>query len=79
MPVSWAVPQGPAGESGNQSALDDLSPGGHHITLSTPEDLPDVIADAEFLTMGDTLRCEETRSDRTVHKLWMTCAENPRS
>ncbi len=110
------------------AALDDLGPGGHHITLSTPEDLPDVIADAEFLTrilaslmadalhrspadappvltaaglarhveirisdqepfpqqgdgtnslalrlardlteaMGDTLRCEETRSGRTV-------------
>ncbi len=32
------------------AALDDLGPGGHHITLSMPEDLPDVIADAEFLT-----------------------------
>ena len=30
--------------------LDDLGPGGHHITLGTPEDLPDVIADAALLT-----------------------------
>ena len=32
------------------AALDDLGPGGHHITLSTPEGLPDMIADAELLT-----------------------------
>ncbi|MGO9218876.1 MAG: universal stress protein [Streptosporangiaceae bacterium] len=32
------------------AALDDLGPGGHHITLSTPEGLSDVIADAELLT-----------------------------
>jgi two-component system sensor histidine kinase KdpD len=32
------------------ASLDDLGPGGHHITLSTHEDLPDVIADAELLT-----------------------------
>jgi two-component system sensor histidine kinase KdpD len=32
------------------AALEDLGPGGHHVTVSTPEDLPDVIADAEFLT-----------------------------
>ena len=33
-----------------EASLDDLGPGGHHITLSTPEDLPDVIADAALLT-----------------------------
>ena len=32
------------------AALDDLGPGGPRITLSTPEDLPDVIADAALLT-----------------------------
>ncbi len=32
------------------ASLDDLGPGGHHITLSTPGDLPDVIADAALLT-----------------------------
>ena len=32
------------------ACIDDLGPGGHHITLSMPEDLPDVIADGEFLT-----------------------------
>jgi two-component system sensor histidine kinase KdpD len=32
------------------ASLDDLGPGGHHITLSTPEDLPDVIVDAALLT-----------------------------
>jgi two-component system, OmpR family, sensor histidine kinase KdpD len=31
------------------AALEDLGPGGHHITLQTPEDLPDVIADAALL------------------------------
>jgi two-component system sensor histidine kinase KdpD len=31
-------------------ALDDLGPGRQHITLSTAEDLPDVIADAALLT-----------------------------
>jgi two-component system, OmpR family, sensor histidine kinase KdpD len=30
-------------------SLDDLGPGGHHVTLGTPEDLPDVIADAALL------------------------------
>ena len=29
------------------AALDDLGPGGHNITLNTPDDLPDVIADAD--------------------------------
>ena len=32
------------------AALEDLGPGGPDITLSMPEDLPDVIADAELLT-----------------------------
>jgi two-component system, OmpR family, sensor histidine kinase KdpD len=32
------------------ACLEDLGPGGHHITLDTPEDLPDVIADAALLT-----------------------------
>jgi two-component system, OmpR family, sensor histidine kinase KdpD len=32
------------------ACLEDLGPGGHHITLETPEDLPDVIADAALLT-----------------------------
>ena len=32
------------------ACLDDLGPGGHHVTLDTPEDLPDVIADAALLT-----------------------------
>ncbi len=32
------------------ACLEDLGPGGHHITLQTPEDLPDVIADAALLT-----------------------------
>ena len=32
------------------ASLEDLGPGGHHITLQTPEDLPDVIADAALLT-----------------------------
>jgi two-component system sensor histidine kinase KdpD len=32
------------------ASLEDLGPGGHHITLDTPEDLPDVIADAALLT-----------------------------
>jgi two-component system, OmpR family, sensor histidine kinase KdpD len=32
------------------ASLEDLGPGGHHITLETPEDLPDVIADAALLT-----------------------------
>ncbi len=31
-------------------ALDDLGPGRQHVTLSTAEDLPDVIADAALLT-----------------------------
>ncbi len=31
-------------------SLDDLGPGRQHITLSTAEDLPDVIADSAFLT-----------------------------
>jgi two-component system sensor histidine kinase KdpD len=31
-------------------ALDDLGPGRQHVTLSTAEDLPDVIADAVLLT-----------------------------
>jgi two-component system, OmpR family, sensor histidine kinase KdpD len=44
------------------AALDDLGPGAQHITLSTPENLPDVVADAAFLTriltslMADALR-----------------------
>ena len=32
------------------ACLDDLGPGSQHITLSTAEDLPDVIADATLLT-----------------------------
>ncbi len=32
------------------ASLEDLGPGGHHIRLDTPEDLPDVIADAALLT-----------------------------
>jgi two-component system, OmpR family, sensor histidine kinase KdpD len=32
------------------AALDDLGPGGEHITVSMANDLPDVIADAAFLT-----------------------------
>ena len=32
------------------AALEDLGPGGHHVILDTPEDLPDVIADAALLT-----------------------------
>jgi two-component system, OmpR family, sensor histidine kinase KdpD len=32
------------------ASLDDLGPGSQHVTLSTPEDLPDVIADAALLT-----------------------------
>jgi two-component system, OmpR family, sensor histidine kinase KdpD len=32
------------------ACLEDLGPGGHHITLDTPEELPDVIADAALLT-----------------------------
>ena len=32
------------------ASLDDLGPGGPQVTLSTAEDLPDVIADAAFLT-----------------------------
>jgi len=32
------------------ACLEDLGPGGHHITLDIPEDLPDVIADAALLT-----------------------------
>ena len=32
------------------ASLEDLGPGGHNITLQTPEDLPDVIADAALLT-----------------------------
>ncbi len=32
------------------SSLDDLGPGGPQVSLSTAEDLPDVIADAAFLT-----------------------------
>jgi two-component system, OmpR family, sensor histidine kinase KdpD len=32
------------------ASLEDLGPGGHHIALQTPEDLPDVIADAALLT-----------------------------
>jgi two-component system, OmpR family, sensor histidine kinase KdpD len=32
------------------AALEDLGPGGPAITLSVPEDLPDVIADADLLT-----------------------------
>ena len=32
------------------ACLEDLGPGGHPITLETPEDLPDVIADAALLT-----------------------------
>jgi two-component system, OmpR family, sensor histidine kinase KdpD len=31
------------------ACLEDLGPGGHHITLDTLEDLPDVIADAALL------------------------------
>ncbi len=32
------------------ACLEDLGPGGHHITVDTEEDLPDVIADAALLT-----------------------------
>ncbi len=32
------------------ACLEDLGPGGHHVTLDTQEDLPDVIADAALLT-----------------------------
>jgi two-component system, OmpR family, sensor histidine kinase KdpD len=32
------------------ASLEDLGPGGHHITLEAPEDLPDVIADAALLS-----------------------------
>ena len=32
------------------ASLDDLGPGGQHVTLSMAEDLPDVIADAALLT-----------------------------
>ena len=32
------------------AALEDLGPGGPELTLSVPEDLPDVIADADLLT-----------------------------
>jgi two-component system, OmpR family, sensor histidine kinase KdpD len=32
------------------TCLEDLGPGGHHITVQTPEDLPDVIADAALLS-----------------------------
>ncbi len=32
------------------ASLEDLGPGGHHITLQTHDDLPDVIADAALLT-----------------------------
>jgi len=32
------------------ASLEDLGPGGHHITLETPEEMPDVIADAALLT-----------------------------
>jgi two-component system, OmpR family, sensor histidine kinase KdpD len=32
------------------AALEDLGPGGQHVTLSTAEDLPDVIADGALLT-----------------------------
>jgi two-component system, OmpR family, sensor histidine kinase KdpD len=32
------------------ASLEDLGPGGHHITVQTLEDLPDVIADAALLT-----------------------------
>jgi two-component system, OmpR family, sensor histidine kinase KdpD len=32
------------------ACLEDLGPGGHHITLDIPDDLPDVIADAALLT-----------------------------
>ena len=32
------------------ACLDDLGPGSQHVTLSTAEDLPDVIADATLLT-----------------------------
>ncbi|MFG2041492.1 DUF4118 domain-containing protein [Dactylosporangium sp. NPDC048998] len=36
------------------AALDDLGPGGHDIVVDTPEDLPDVIADANLLTRAVT-------------------------
>ncbi|MEU7875410.1 DUF4118 domain-containing protein [Dactylosporangium sp. NPDC049140] len=36
------------------AALDDLGPGGHDIVMDTPEDLPDVIADANLLTRAVT-------------------------
>jgi two-component system, OmpR family, sensor histidine kinase KdpD len=32
------------------ACLEDLGPGGHHVTLDIPDDLPDVIADAALLT-----------------------------
>jgi two-component system, OmpR family, sensor histidine kinase KdpD len=32
------------------ACLEDLGPGGHHITLNIPEELPDVMADAALLT-----------------------------
>ena len=32
------------------ACLEDLGPGGHHITVDTQQDLPDVIADAALLT-----------------------------
>ena len=32
------------------ASLDDLGPGGQHVTLSTAEDLPEVVADAALLT-----------------------------
>ncbi len=45
------------------ACLEDLGPGGHHITLDTREDLPDVIADAALLVrvltslLADALNC----------------------
>ncbi|GGM68475.1 sensor histidine kinase [Dactylosporangium sucinum] len=36
------------------AVLDDLGPGGHDIVVDAPEDLPDVIADANLLTRAVT-------------------------
>ena len=57
------------------AALEDLGPGGPAITLSMPEDLPDVIADAGHLTrILTSLIAEAMYSSPAGHPLALTAA-----
>ncbi len=48
------------------AALDDLGPGGHNLILNTPDEMPDVIADASLLT-GALTSLAANAMDRSPH------------